>query len=53
MILWAFCVCKSIPRNLRANWNSAVQRGNAGNAGTKKLFKKEENDREWYSLNAA
>jgi len=34
---------------LRANWNTAVRRGNAGNAAAKKLFKKEEVDSEWYS----
>jgi len=46
MILWACCVCKRIARNLRANWNTAVQRGNAA---TNKLFKKEEVNREWYT----
>ena len=49
MILWVSCVCKvckRIPRDLRANWNTAVRRGNAA---TKKLFEKEEIDREWYS----
>jgi len=50
MILWVSCVCKRIPRNLRANWNTAVQRSKAG---TKIFSRKEEVEREWYSLNAS
>jgi len=47
MILWVSCGCKRIPRNLRANWNTAVQRSEAG---TKNFSRKEEVEREWYTL---
>ncbi len=40
------CVCKRIPLNLRANWNTAVQRSEAG---TKNFSRKEEVEREWYT----
>ena len=55
MTLWGPWVCKRIPRNLRANCNTAVQRGKGGKGGkaaTKFFSKKQEDDREWHKQRA-